>query len=175
MKEYDFTLKFKLSDSTIDPSIYEDRLFEAGCDDALLGIGRKGFLALDFIRVAESAVEAIESAIENVRASIEDATLFYISPDVVSVSDIANIMKCTRQNVLKLSKNHSDTFPLPINDGNSSLWHLAEVLKWYKEKGFAIDNSLLEVSQFAMYFNLEKQMQNINQDRDLRTKVRALV
>lgn len=175
MKEYDFALKFKLSDSTTDPSIYEDRLFEAGCDDALLGVGKKGFLALDFIRVAESAVEAIESAIKNVRASIEDATLFYIAPDVVSISDISSIMKCTRQNVLKLTKNHSDTFPLPINDGNSSLWHLAEILEWYQKRGFTIDNSLLEVSQFAMHFNLEKQMQNINQDRDLRTKIRALV
>ena len=53
MNEYDFGLHFKLADYKTDPSIYEDRLFEAGCDDALLGNGQRGYIGLDFIRTSK--------------------------------------------------------------------------------------------------------------------------
>jgi predicted DNA-binding transcriptional regulator AlpA len=176
MNEYDFSLHFKLADNTTDPSIYEDRLFEAGCDDALLGIGQKGYIGLDFIRSSNSAIEAIYSAIENVKSVIPDSELYYISPDVVSISEIATIMNCTRQNILKLKNTHINTFPFPINsDGKSLNWHLAEVLKWYRSTGKSIDTSLLEVAEFAMQFNLEKQNKNINSDNNLKEKARALV
>ncbi len=176
MKEYDFALHFKLADHKTDPSIYEDKLFEAGCDDALLGIGQRGYIGLDFIRSSDSAIEAVCSAIENVKSVIPDAELYYISPDVVGISEIATIMNCTRQNILKLKNSHIDTFPFPINsDGKSLNWHLAEVLKWYQSIGKSIDNALLEVAEFAMQFNLEKQNQNINSDNNLKEKARALV
>lgn len=176
MKEYDFALQFKLADHKVDPSIYEDRLFAAGCDDALLGIGQSGYIGLDFIRTSNSAVEAIYSAIENVKSVIPDSELYYISPDVVGISEIATIMNCTRQNILKLKNSHIDTFPFPINiDSRSLNWHLAEVLKWYRSIGKSIDNALLEVAEFAMQFNLEKQNQNINSDNNLKEKARALV
>ncbi|MCC0179812.1 DNA-binding protein [Waterburya agarophytonicola K14] len=176
MNEYDFVLHFKLADPRTDPSIYEDRLFEAGCDDALLGIGKLGYLGLDFIRTAENSVEAITSATHDVRSVIPDCELYYISPDVVSIPEIATVMQCSRQNVLKLKNAHTDTFPFSINSDAKSLnWHLAEVLKWYQKRGHNVDLTLLEVAEFAMQFNLEKQNQNINSDPDLRLKARALV
>ncbi|MGB5631444.1 MAG: DNA-binding protein [Waterburya sp.] len=176
MNEYDFGLHFKLADYKTDPSIYEDRLFEAGCDDALLGIGQRGYIGLDFIRTSKNAIEAIYSAIENVKSVIPDSELYYISPDVVGIPEIATIMKCSRQNILKLKNSHTDTFPFPINsDGKSLNWHLAEVLKWYLNRGTSIDSSVLEVAEFAMQFNLEKQNKNINSDKNLILKARALV
>ena len=176
MNEYDFGLHFKLADYKKDPSIYEDRLFEAGCDDALLGIGQRGYIGLDFIRTSKNAIEAIYSAIENVKSVIPDSELYYISPDVVGIPEIATIMKCSRQNILKLKNSHTDTFPFPINsDGKSLNWHLAEVLKWYLNRGTSIDSSVLEVAEFAMQFNLEKQNKNINSDKNLILKARALV
>ena len=51
MNEYDFVIHFKLTDHFINPSIYEDKLFEIGCDDALLGIGQKGHIGLNLIRI----------------------------------------------------------------------------------------------------------------------------
>ena len=85
-------------------------------------------------------------------------------------------MKCSRQNILKLKNSHTDTFPFPINsDGKSLNWHLAEVLKWYLNRGTSIDSSVLEVAEFAMQFNLEKQNKNINSDKNLILKARALV
>ncbi|MEN9518290.1 MAG: hypothetical protein RLZZ381_878 [Cyanobacteriota bacterium] len=176
MNEYDFALHFKLADYKADPSIYEDKLFEAGCDDALLGIGQRGYIGLDFIRSSKDAIDAVYSAIENVKSVIPDLELYYISPDVVGIPEIANIMNCSRQNILKLKNTHTDTFPFPINsDGKSLNWHLAEVLKWYQSRGTTIDISLLEVAEFAMQFNLEKQNQNINSDKSLKQKARALV
>ena len=176
MNEYDFGLHFKLANYKTDPSIYEDRLFEAGCDDALLGIGQRGYIGLDFIRTSKNAIEAIYSAIENVKRVIPDSELYYISPDVVGIPEIATIMKCSRQNILKLKNSHTDTFPFPINsDGKSLNWHLAEVLKWYLNRGTSIDISVLEVAEFAMQFNLEKQNKNINSDKNLILKARALV
>jgi hypothetical protein len=75
VKEYSFTLKFKFSDAPIDPDCYIDRLYEAGCDDALIGIGKQGSIALEFIRSAASAFDAISNAIVDVKKVIPDAIL----------------------------------------------------------------------------------------------------
>ena len=176
MNEYNFALHLKLSCIQTDPSIYEDRLFEAGCDDALLGIGQQGYLGLNFIRTANNGVEAITTAIEDIKTVIPDCELYYISPDVVGMTEIATFMQCSVENILKLKNARSDIFPFPINSDSKFLnWHLAEVLKWYQKQGNNVDLALLEVAEFAMQFNLEKQNQNINSDPDLKLKARALV
>jgi hypothetical protein len=59
------TLSFNLQDSQIDPNDYIEQLHENGCDDALIGIGKKGCIVLNFIREASSAYEAISSAISD--------------------------------------------------------------------------------------------------------------
>ncbi len=55
MPEYEFALKFKLQDPQIDPDIYVEQLYESGCDDAIIGTGKKGYIGLDFIRESSSA------------------------------------------------------------------------------------------------------------------------
>ena len=52
MKLYEFTLKFSFPDEDFIDDIDElvERLGEAGGDDALVGIGKTGRLALDFFR-----------------------------------------------------------------------------------------------------------------------------
>jgi hypothetical protein len=82
VKEYSFTLKFNFTHARIDPDCYIDRLYEAGCDDALIGIGRQGCIALDFTRSASSAFEAISSAIVDVKKVIPDAILVEATPDL---------------------------------------------------------------------------------------------
>jgi len=42
MNEYDFTLKFNFQNPQVDPKDYIEQLHESGCDDALIGIGKKG-------------------------------------------------------------------------------------------------------------------------------------
>src|SRR5256885_15080855 len=45
--EYTFTLKYQLTDDDRDSQTLVERLGEAGCDDALVGIGQPGRLALE--------------------------------------------------------------------------------------------------------------------------------
>lgn len=82
MTAYDFSLAFSLPDSGTEAEQYLDALFEAGCDDAVIGIGERGTIGLDFSREAESAEEAIQSAITNVQAAIPGAVLFEADTDI---------------------------------------------------------------------------------------------
>ena len=86
MQEYEFTLKFGLQETVINPLEHEGPLYSAGCDDALVGMGQQGRLALHFIREATSAHEAIASAIKNVRKAIPDARLIEATPDFVGLT-----------------------------------------------------------------------------------------
>jgi len=75
MKTYNFELSFKLPGLDADGEQYLDALYEAGCDDAVIGIGRKGFIGADFSREAASIDLAVESAIRDVEQAIPGARL----------------------------------------------------------------------------------------------------
>ncbi len=49
MDTYEFQLKFKLPDTSNNPEELVEQHAEAGCDDALIGIGQKGRIALNLI------------------------------------------------------------------------------------------------------------------------------
>jgi hypothetical protein len=120
MKEYSFTLKFNFPDARIDPACYIDRLYEAGCDDALIGIGKQGCIYLDFIRSAASAFDAISSAIFDVKKVIPDASLIESTPDFVGLTDTAKILGCTRQNIRNLIFNGDSRSPSPVYEGTGN-------------------------------------------------------
>jgi len=48
MKEYEFTLKFSLNDASEEAEAYIEALEKEGCDDAIIGIGANGRIALQF-------------------------------------------------------------------------------------------------------------------------------
>jgi hypothetical protein len=75
MNEYEFTLKFKLPDTDADPEQFVGALAQAGCEDALVGVGQPGRIALDFTREAASAFEAVASAVRGIRQAIAGAEL----------------------------------------------------------------------------------------------------
>jgi hypothetical protein len=158
MKEYEFTLKFNFSDASVSPESYVERLSDAGCDDALIGIGQKGRIALNFNREAESALSALCSAIQDVKRAIPDAQLIEATPDFVGLSDIAEVVGYSRQNMRKLMINNQASFPLPIHEGSSAIWHLANVLDWLKEgKAYVIDDDLLDIAKATMQLNIAKE------------------
>ena len=70
-----FTLKFQLSDDNWDHDDLVERLFAAGCGDALIRAGRPGHIALEFTRHAGSKIAALESAIADVMTAIPTALL----------------------------------------------------------------------------------------------------
>jgi hypothetical protein len=152
--EYEFTLKFKLP-ADAGPDELVRRLAEA-CDDALVGIGQPGRLALNFIRDAESAEAAIISALSDVKRLITEAKLVEVTPGFVGLTDMAELIDVTRQNVRKLMLAHSDSFPAPIHEGSSAVWHLALLLQWLKSRGYSIDPSLLDIARTTMQINLAR-------------------
>ena len=162
MSEYEFTLKFRLPDANADPGQFIDALAETGCDDAAIGIGQQGRIALDFTREAASALDAIISAIQAVKAAIPDAELIEASPDFVGLTDVADLVGCTRQNMRKLMVSNLATFPVAVHEGSQAIWHLRPVLAWFSEtQKRAIDRSLIEISEVTMKVNIAKEARRV--------------
>ena len=174
MKDYDFTLKFNLTDSHTDPQEYVNRLYLSGCDDALIGIGKKGSISLNFMRSAESAYGAISSAMIDVRQAIPQSIVIEATPDLVGLTDVAKILGCTRQNIRNLVVNSDRISPTPVYEGTPSLWHLSEILTWLQdEKMYAIDDSVLDVAKISMEINTACCWQQITPEHQV--KLEALV
>ncbi len=174
MKDYDFTLKFNLQDPQADADNYVERLYTGGCDDALIGVGLKGFISLNFIREASSAHEAISSAIHDVKSVIPSAILIEASPDFVGLTDAAKILGCSRQNMRNLIVNSEQQSPIPVYGGTPSMWHLGEILRWLRVvKRYSIDDSLLEVAETTMNLNIARSYQKI--DPSIQKNIKSLV
>lgn len=162
MTDYEFTLKFSLPESGAEPRQHIDALADAGCDDALIGIGQRGRIALDFSRSAKSALAAVSSALRDVRRAIPDSVLMEASPDFVGLTDVADIAGFTRQNMRKLMLGNISTFPIPVHDGKPALWHLANVLLWLREQqDRPVDAVLLEVATANMAVNIAKEARTL--------------
>ena len=158
MKTYEFELKFRLPKTSKDPNDFVERLAEAGCTDALVGIGQTGRIAFHFARDSHSAFAAILSAVNDIKQAIPEATLIEAAPDLVGLSDIAKILGYSRQNIRKLMMNNLVSFPAPIHDGKTALWHLSSILTWVKEGNrYQIDELLLDVANTNMQLNIAKE------------------
>lgn len=158
MNDYEFTLKFSLPASDQDPGAFVEALGEAGCDDALPGIGQPGRIALHFVREAESAFAAVSSALRDVRKAIPGAVFVEASPDFVGLTDVADIAGFTRQNMRKLMMSNAATFPAAVHDGKPAIWHLAAVLAWLREyQNRSMDAVLLEIAEVNMRLNIAKE------------------
>ena len=129
MKTHEFTIIA----SGLDPEMegYEDRFFEAGCDDATLSF-QKGVIIAEFSREAVSFSKAVSSAYEDV--SRTGAKVERVEPDhLVSLSDIAERSGLTRQAIsLYTRAERSSGFPNPVArvTSNSPLWDWLEVTEW---------------------------------------------
>ena len=173
MKEYEFVLKFSLPDNNADPEIFIDKLAEAGCDDALIGIGRNGRIGLDFTRQSASALEAVLSSIKDVQRAIPGAGLIEAAPDLVGLTDVADILGFSRQNMRKLMLKNPD-FPPPLHEGKPSIWHLAKILQWMAHKNmYPIEESLLDIATVTMQFNITRDIQDL--EPALQSNIQALL
>lgn len=160
--EYIFTLKYQLAEDDRDPDVLVERLGESGCDDALVGIGQPGRLALEFTREADSAEAAVRGALANVKRAVPSARLIEAAPDFVGLTDVAEVASVSRQNMRKLMLAHPGSFPAPVHEGSASIWHLAEVLAWLEAKGgYPLERGVLEVSKVALQVNLAKEARRL--------------
>lgn len=171
--EYEFDLTFKLARADEDPDEVVGRLGKAGCDDSTVGIGVPGTIALMFAREAASAQQAIMSAITDVKRALPDAKLIEASPDLVGLTDIAQLVGVSRQNMRKLMLNHRSDFPSPVHAGSTTIWHLVPVLEWLSERGYSIEQRLLDVARMAMQVNLVKELRHL--EPQIENRIRALL
>ena len=160
MATFEFTLKFSLPEAGTDPKAYIEQLAETGCDDALVGVGLLGRIALEFDRESTSAFEAISSAIVDVKQAIPEAKLVEATPDLVGLTDIADIVQCSRQNMRKMWRTSITTFPAPIHEGKTALWRLSSVLIWLRDNNkCVVEEKLLDIAETNKQLNLAREAQ----------------
>jgi predicted DNA-binding transcriptional regulator AlpA len=166
MNSYTFVLNFTLPDGRDNPEHYLDALYECGCDDAAVGVGQRGMIGLDFTRAAGSAEDAIGSAVENVRSAIPDTALVQAGPDLVGLTQMAEIFGFSRQNMRKYATGQSgapEAFPLPVVLGDPNLWHLAEIVAWLRlNTTVRPPDDVLDVSKVAAKMNFEVERERLN-------------
>jgi predicted DNA-binding transcriptional regulator AlpA len=172
--EYEFELRFKTPAESSDVERVVERLGEAGCDDALVGIGQPGRIALKFTREAKSAKQAIVSALEDVKKAIPAAKLIEAGPDFVGLTDVAELLGVSRQNVRKLMLTHAASFPAPVHEGSAAIWHLEPVLQWLRSKGgYNISEPQIDVAHISMQINLIKAVERL--ELCMQREVRSLL
>jgi transcriptional regulator with XRE-family HTH domain len=142
MKTFEFTLIATGLDPQADD--FEDRFFEAGCDDATLSF-QKGAIMLEFTRAASSFKNAVVSALENVLRA--GAKPIHVEPDyLVSLSDIAARVGLSRSAVSLYAKGERGRdFPAPVArvTTESPLWDWVEVADWmYRQDKLSIETVL---------------------------------
>jgi hypothetical protein len=154
MPEFPFPVRLRLPSPHPTLQWVEDRLARAGCTDALVGLGIPGRVTVSFDREAESAEAALESALRDLKRALPGADLAEIQPDLAGLPDAAEHVGVTRQNLRKLMLAHPDSFPLPVHQGTTAIWHLSDLLDWLEEhQGYDVDPILKAVSWEARRLN----------------------
>jgi hypothetical protein len=124
---------FTIIASGLDPTAedFEDRFFNAGCDDATIAFV-KGAIVLEFERDARNFAHALVTAMRNVQRA--GARIEHIEPDfLVTLSDIAERCALSRAAVSLFAKGErAEGFPSPIVrvTTESPLWDWVHVARW---------------------------------------------
>ena len=131
MAVWDFTLIVEGRDIASEEVF--DALWEAGCDDALIG-QTNGVQYLDFDRDAETIEEAVASAVADTERVPGLQVVRFVDSDLVGMSEIAERCGRTRESVrlLVTGARGPGQFPPPVNDPRRPhrLWRWSEVERW---------------------------------------------
>ena len=131
MSTYHFTLVVDGTD--IQSGATVDGLYEAGCDDALIGRA-DGVQYIEFDREAASLAEAVLSAVADIERVDGIRVLRIADAGLVSMADIASRTGRTRESVrlLVTGARGPGGFPPPVTDprGRYRLWRWSDVERW---------------------------------------------
>ncbi len=143
MKTHDFAIIASGLDPQADD--FEDRFFEAGCDDATLSF-QKGVIIAEFHREAVSFSTAVATAYEAVLRA--GAKVERIEPDhLVSLSEIAERSGLSRMAISHYTRGErGENFPGPVAKVTSKhpLWDWPEVAEWLFERGSVSREDVVE-------------------------------
>ncbi|MQA91306.1 MAG: hypothetical protein GEU90_13940 [Gemmatimonas sp.] len=135
MMPHQFTLIVEGLDLQQDAHL--DALFEAGCDDAMVGrIGSVQYL--DFDREAETFADAVFEATEAIENAGLGTRVVHLEPDdLVTLSDIAERTGRTRESVRLLISGARGPggFPAPATHFRTRkrMWRWQEVVSWFAQ------------------------------------------
>ncbi|NEU12424.1 hypothetical protein G3T14_09785 [Methylobacterium sp. BTF04] len=158
MKAFEFTIIASGLDPFADD--FENRFFEAGCDDATISF-QKGVILLDFTREQASFGAAVKSAIANIEAA--GACVLRVEPDhLVSLADIAKRSGLTKAAISLYAKgDRREDFPCPVAclTSNHALWDWADVASWLYVKG-TVAEEICTQARFvrSMNYDLESRI-----------------
>jgi transcriptional regulator with XRE-family HTH domain len=145
---YHFTVVIRDADANI--SDLEDKLFEVGCDDALLCY-YNDTVYLEFDRESEGAEQAIQSALTNIR-SAGFTQLVVQEGGVSTLSEMAERAGLTRAALSQYARNKrgQGNFPTPMYGvaSGSALYSWREVAEWLYQQG-KLPQSQYEIAQVA--------------------------
>ena len=129
---FQFTLIVDGPDLQSDTAV--DALFDAGCDDALVG-RTDGIQYLDFDRSGPNPETAILSAIADVERLPGVEVLRLAGGELVSMADIGVHTGRSRESIRLLVTNERGPggFPAPVTDPRTRyrLWRWSEVRRWF--------------------------------------------
>jgi hypothetical protein len=126
--------------------------------------GLQGYVSLDFERKAKSALEALTGAIRDAQSALPGAQLVEAGPDLVGLTEVAELAGVSRQNMRKMFLSHSHDFPPPVHGGSQMLWHLAPVLHFMIGRQYPIGETIRDVAYAAMQVNISKECTLLNGD-----------
>lgn len=134
---YSFSLVLQGA-SELTPEI-ADALYEAGCDDALVG-SRDGVLFAEFDREAPSSAKAIISAIRQVESAGVGLIVMRVEPDeLVSSAEIADRAGLNRETIrlYAMGRRGPGNFPPPVARlrSRSPLYRWTDVAPWLAHHG----------------------------------------
>ncbi|HWY15596.1 MAG TPA: hypothetical protein VNX86_10715 [Rhizomicrobium sp.] len=161
------THKFAIIASGLDPNgdEFENRLYEAGCDDATISF-QKGLIILEFSREAKSFAHAIISAFENVHAA--GAKIERFEPDhLVSLSDIAErsgLSKAAISLYCKGARGHGFPPPMARVTSESPLWDWVDVSRWMHQHE-KIDREAVLEARLVREANIITRMEAVPHDK----------
>lgn len=148
MAEYNFTLV--LGSATPDTEGLEGRLFDVGCDDALI-CSYKQTVYLEFCRQSVSADNAIRNAVDSIRTAGFSVSTIQ-EAGVASIAEIASRAGLTRAELNNYVKGDRGDggFPEPIYGlaSGSPLFDWLEVASWLHANG-KLNKEPVEVAQVA--------------------------
>lgn len=174
MKVYEFSIIASGPNPEADD--FEDRFFEAGCDDATISF-QKELVILEFAREAKNFAHALTSAFADVLKA--GAKVERFEPDyLVSLSDIAARSGLSRAAIsLYWKGERGKGFPCPIArvTSESPLWDWVDVARWMHKNSKLSHEAVLE-ARMMREANVIMQMKSIPFDqfaRQLEERVKS--
>ncbi len=177
MTTYTFTLIAEGPDLQTDE--LADALFEAGCDDALVGCA-DSIQYIDFDREAETVADAVLSAVADVETVDGVHIVRLADAGLVSMADIAARTGRTRESIRLLISGERGPggFPPPVTDPRSRyrLWRASEVDQWFNyQLDTALDDTDDSHMRVAINAGLELRRHRAHLPNHSKAELRTLV